>query len=126
MAWIDQLQYHTSSVWKASTWYQVHVEFNIAMISFNNFVPFSTFAVLTMVLFLDFPNALYSTPDDDIDLDEIHTVSFLADNDGMDEQGGHGNMCSIRDRNSVTAIEGLCCLRHCRQSQITVLSSCRA
>jgi hypothetical protein len=60
-----------------------------------NLVLLSTLAVLTMVLFLDCPNALYSPAHDDLDLDEAHSVSFLSDNDGMDEQGGHGDKCSI-------------------------------
>lgn len=79
-----------SQVWKA---YEVHVELYAAMILFNNLVPFSTFAVLTIVLLLPSPNARYSPPDDDIDLDGVHSVSFLADNDCMDEQGGYGDKC---------------------------------
>ena len=67
----------------------------VAMIFIDNLVPFRTLAVLTMVLYLDYPNALYSRPYDERDLDEVHSVSFLADNDCMDEQGGHGDKCSI-------------------------------
>ena len=48
-----------------------------------------------MVLYLDYPNGLYSRPDDERDLDESRSVSFLAENDCMDEQGGHGDKCSI-------------------------------
>jgi hypothetical protein len=62
---------------------------------YNILVPFSTLTVLTMVLYLDYPNALCSQADDERDLDEVHSVSFLADSDGMDEQGGHGDKCSI-------------------------------
>jgi hypothetical protein len=57
-------------------------------------VPFSTLALLTMVLYLDFPNALYSPPDDERDLDEVDSASFLAGNDGMDEEEGPGHKCS--------------------------------
>jgi hypothetical protein len=39
-----------------------------------------------------YPNALYSPPDDDLDLYEASNVSFLADNnDCLDEKGGHGD-----------------------------------
>jgi hypothetical protein len=65
------------------------------MIFFYNLVPFSTLTVLTMVLYLDYPNALYSRPDDERDLDEVDSLSFLADNVCMDEQGGHDDKCSI-------------------------------
>jgi hypothetical protein len=65
------------------------------MIFFHNLVPFSTIAILMMVLFLDYPNALYIPADNERDFDKVHSVSFLADNDGMDEQGSHGNKCSI-------------------------------
>jgi hypothetical protein len=65
------------------------------MIFFYNLVPFSTVTVLTMALYLDYPNALYNPPDNERDLDEVHSVSSLADNDGMDEQEGPGDKCSI-------------------------------
>jgi len=65
------------------------------MFFFYNLVPFSTLTVLMMVLYLDYPNGLYSRPDDERDLYESRSVSFLAENDCMDEQGGHGDKCSI-------------------------------
>jgi len=48
-----------------------------------------------MVLYLNCPNALYSPPDDERDLDEVDSASFLAGNDGMDEDEGPGKKCSI-------------------------------
>jgi hypothetical protein len=41
-----------------------------------------------MVLFPDSSSALCIPLEYDVDLNEVHSVSFLADNDGMDEKGG--------------------------------------
>ena len=65
------------------------------MLFFFNLVPFSTLTVLMMVLYLNCPNALYSPPDNERDLDEVDSASFLAGNDGMDEEEGPGKKCSI-------------------------------
>lgn len=76
------------------------MEFYVAQGFFHDwsFLPRLILCRFSPLPFFDYPMLLFNQADDDIDLDEAHSVSFMVDSDAINERGGVGGFSVNRKK----------------------------